>query len=262
VSVRVLVLVPVRLDRLRAPRQPRMPVRSTHVVAVHEPSVAVRELPAHDRTVAPTRATLLLPGAPGLCRGRCEDRLMGNLIASMSISLDGYIAGPDGSFDWGAPDDELHRFHNERVRDLGAEILGRRLYETMLYWETAAEDPALSDTAREFADIWLPLRKVVFSTTLSAVEGANTRLATRGVAEELESLKAETDGDIGIGGAGITAAFTELGLVDEYQLFVCPVAVGGGTPFFSPGQRVDLELIDTQTFGSRVVYLRYAAAQM
>ena len=179
------------------------------------------------------------------------------VIFSMGVSLDGYIAGPGGDFDWAAPDDELHRFHNEQTRELGAHLCGRRLYETMVYWETADRDPSIGATEREFAGIWQALPKVVFSTTLRAVEG-NARLARDGIAEELARVRDEVDGDIAIGGAGLAAQATRLGLVDEYRLFVSPVAVGGGTAFFPLGERIPLELIETRTFGSRVVYLRYA----
>jgi dihydrofolate reductase len=183
---------------------------------------------------------------------------MPKVIYSMSASLDGFIAGPDGSFDWSAPDEELHRFHNRRVQELGAQLLGRRLYETMVYWETAHEDPSAGDVTIEFARIWQALPRVVFSSTLDSVEG-NARLATGGPAEEVARLKAEVDGDIGVGGATLAAAFAELDLIDEYELFLCPVIVGGGTPFFPPLTKpLDLELIETKTFGSRVVCLRYA----
>jgi dihydrofolate reductase len=185
---------------------------------------------------------------------------MPSVIFSMAASLDGYIAGPDGEFGWAAPDDELHRFHNEQTRELGAHLMGRRLYETMVYWETADQDPSIGETEREFADIWQALPKIVFSTTLESVEG-NTRLATDGPAEELARLKAEAGKDIAVGGAGLAATFTELGLIDEYRLFVSPVIVGGGTPFFPPlDDRIDLELVETRTFGSRVTYLRYRRA--
>lgn len=177
---------------------------------------------------------------------------MRNVIFSMSVSLDGYIAGPGGDIGWSAPDDELHRFHNERVRGLSAQLLGRRLYETMLYWETADRDPELGQTAREFAQIWLALPRIVFSNTLAAVEG-NNRLATGSLADEIAGL----DGDVGIGGAGLAAAATELGLIDEYELFVNPVVIGGGTPYFPPNQHIDLDLLETRTFGSRVTYLHY-----
>ena len=182
------------------------------------------------------------------------------LIYSMSVSLDGFIAGPGGDISWGAPDDELHRFHNDRVREIGAHLLGRRLYETMTYWETATEDPSLSDVAREFAPIWLALPKVVFSTTLSEVAG-NARLATDPLADEVARLKAQPGKDIGVGGAGLAGACMELDLVDEVQLFICPVVLGGGTPFFPAlDRRIDLELLETRTFGSRVVHLRYGRA--
>jgi dihydrofolate reductase len=182
--------------------------------------------------------------------------VVGKLIYSMSMSLDGYIAGPDGDFGWSAPDEELHRFHNERVRALGAQICGRRLYETMLYWETADQQP-LADYALEFARIWQPLPKLVVSTTLDTVQG-NARLISDRVVDEVARLKRESSKDIGVGGAGLAATLIEHGLVDEFQPFVNPVAVGGGTPFLpASGARLDLELLETRTFGSRVVYLHY-----
>jgi len=182
---------------------------------------------------------------------------MGRVIHSMSVSLDGYIAGPDGTFGWGMPTEELHRFHNDRVREQGAHLLGRNLYETMRYWETADQDPDAGEIERDFAQLWQALPKVVFSSTLSEVEG-NTRLATEGLAEELARVQEETDGDIGVGGAALAGSYARLGLVDEFQLFVHPVLVGGGTPFFPPlDEQVDLELLETRTFDSRVVYLRY-----
>ena len=180
---------------------------------------------------------------------------MRKVIYSMGVSLDGYIAGPGGDFDWAAPDDELHRFHNEQARELSAHLIGRRLYETMVYWETAGQDPELGETEREFARIWQALPKIVFSTTLDAVEG-NARLATGSLADEITGL----DGDVAVGGAGLAATATDLGLIDEYGLLVNPVVVGGGTPFFPPHHHIDLELVETRTFGSRVTYLRYRTA--
>lgn len=179
---------------------------------------------------------------------------MPNVIYEMSVSADGYIVGPDGAFDWAMPDEELHRFHNDQARGLAGHLLGRRLYETMVYWETAENDP--SDITRDFALIWQALPKVVFSRTLDAVEGANTTLARGDLRAELASLQ----GDVAVGGAGLAAEAARLDLIDEYRLFVYPVAVGGGTPFFPRDQRFDLELIETRTFSSRVVYLRYRAA--
>ncbi len=184
---------------------------------------------------------------------------MPNVIYQMGgVSADGYIAGPDGNFDWSMPDEELHRFHNERTRALAGHLLGRRLYETMVYWETADEDP--SDIAREFALIWQALPKVVFSRTLASVEGANTTLARDALRAELASLQESVRGDVAIGGAGLAAEAARLDLIDEYRLFVHPVAIGGGTPFFPRDHRVDMELVETRTFSSRVVYLRYRAA--
>jgi dihydrofolate reductase len=179
---------------------------------------------------------------------------MPNVIFSMSSSLDGYIAGPDGDFGWTVPDTELHRFHNERVRGLTAHLLGRRLYETMVYWE--GEDESRGEVEREFAELWRALPKVVFSSTLTTVEG-NTRLATGSPAEELAKL----DGDIGVGGAGLAASLIEQDLVDEFHVFVNPVIVGGGTPFLPAlDHQIDLELVETRTFGSRTTHARYRRA--
>ena len=126
---------------------------------------------------------------------------MRSVTYSMNVSLDGYIVGPDGDFDWTAPDEEVFRFVTDEIREVGVHLLGRRLYETMLYWETADQDPSLDDSRLEWAAIWKPLPKVVFSTTLSAVQG-NARLASGGLAEEIERLRAEQgEGDIAIGGA-------------------------------------------------------------
>ena len=182
---------------------------------------------------------------------------MRKLIYSMQVSLDGFIAGRAGDFDWAAPDEELHRFYNEQTTELGGHLLGRRLYEVMVYWETADRDPSIADFARDFALLWQRLPKVVFSTTLTEVEG-NWRLATGGIAEEVARLKQETGGDIGVGGAGLAATLVELDLIDEYEPFVNPVILGGGTPFLPPAQRrIELELLETRTFGSRVVHSRY-----
>ena len=187
---------------------------------------------------------------------------MRRVTYSMSSSLDGYIVGPDGTFDWGGPGEDVLRFWNDEIRGVGVHLLGRRLYETMLYWETADQDPSLDDIQLEWAGLWKPLPKVVFSTTLSAVEG-NARLASGGVAEEIDRLRAEPgEGDIAIGGATLAAAAATLGLIDEYQVLVYPVLVGGGIPFFARNERrVDLELVETRTFSSRVVYLRYRVAR-
>jgi dihydrofolate reductase len=185
---------------------------------------------------------------------------MPNLIFSMTVSLDGFTAGPGGEIDWSPPDEELHRFHNEQTRELGAHLLGRRLYETMVYWETAGEQPSISEYELEFARIWQKLPKIVFSSTLEKVEG-NARLASGGLAEEVAKLKEEPGKDIAIGGAGLAASAMKLDLIDEYRLFLSPVVLGGGTPYFPAlNERIELELVETQTFGSRVVYVRYRRA--
>jgi dihydrofolate reductase len=176
------------------------------------------------------------------------------------VTADGYIVGPDGKFDWSVPDEELHRFHNEHTRALAGQLLGRRLYETMLYWETADEGAEANDIVREFAQIWRALPKVVFSRTLESVEGTNTTLARGDLHAELSSLQESVRGDVAVGGAGLAAEAARLDLIDEYALFVHPVALGGGIPFFPRDQRVDLELLETRTFSSRVVYLRYGVA--
>jgi dihydrofolate reductase len=181
-----------------------------------------------------------------------------SVIYSMGVSLDGYIVGPDGGFDWTEPDPELFRFVTDETRELAAYVMGRRLYETMLYWEAADQDPSLDDDALAWAAIWKPLPKVVFSTTLSAVEG-NAQLATGSLVEEIERLRAEPgDGDIAIGGAALAGEAARLHLIDEYRPRVHPVLLGGGMPFYPQSERrVDLELVESRTFGSQTVYFRY-----
>jgi dihydrofolate reductase len=183
---------------------------------------------------------------------------MGSVIYSMGVSLDGFIAGPDGAIDWAAPDEELMRFHNEQTRQLGAHLCGRGLYQDMLPWETAGESRS-DPNQLEFARIWKALPKVVFSSTLETVQG-NARLATGGVAEELATLKEQSGKDlsVGVGGAGLASTLVELDLIDEYRLFVSPVVLGGGTRYFPAlDSRTTFELAETRTFGARVVYLRY-----
>ena len=182
------------------------------------------------------------------------------LIYSMSVSVDGFIADREGAFAWGAPSDELFAFHLERVRGLGCHLCGRRLYETMLVWET---DPSLRDDelGAAFADVWCALPKVVFSRTLDSVQG-NARLAEASVAEEVAAALEATDKDVEIGGAGLAAAAIALGLVDELRILRNPVVVGGGTPFLPPvTEDIPLDLIETRTFDSRVIYERYGRAR-
>ncbi|WP_030777184.1 dihydrofolate reductase family protein [Streptomyces sp. NRRL F-2664] len=183
---------------------------------------------------------------------------MRSVTYSMGVSLDGYIVGPSGGPDWAPPDEEVFRFVTDEVRGVGVYVLGRRLYETMLYWETVEQNPSLEYSTREFAAVWKSLPKVVFSTTLSAVRG-NARLASGDLAEEVERLRAEPgEGDIAIGGATLAAAAAGLGLIDEYRARVYPVLLGGGIPFFPRSERrVDLELVETHIFRSGVVYFRH-----
>ena len=178
------------------------------------------------------------------------------LIYSMSVSVDGFIADREGAFGWTVPTEEQFRFHIAQTRELGGYLCGRRLYETMLPWET---DPSMRDNelGAAFADVWCAIPKVVFSRTLDSVQG-NARLAEASVAEEAAAALDATDKDVSIGGAGLAAAAIELGLVDELRIFRNPVVVGGGTPFLPPvTEEVRLDLVETRTFGSRVIYERY-----
>jgi len=181
---------------------------------------------------------------------------MRRLIYSMTVSLDGFIAGPDGGIDWTAPDEELFLFHTQQIQEIGVHLCGRRLYEAMVYWETAEESPLTPDQV-EFARIWKALPKVVFSTKLESVVG-NTTLSREGLSEKVSRLKEQPGKDIAVGGAGLARACMNLELIDEWRLFVSPVLLGGGTPYFPPSEsEINLELIETRTLGSRVVYLRY-----
>ena len=183
------------------------------------------------------------------------------LIYSTSVSVDGYVADRDGGIGWTAPSDEVFAFHLARVRGLGAAICGRRLYETMLPWET---DPSMRGTELDaaFADAWAALPKVVFSRTLHSVRG-NARLADSSVADEVTAAIGVTGQDVEIGGAALAATAFELGLVDELRIFRVPIVVGGGTPHLPPTtDTVLLDLVETRTFGSRVIYERYRRADV
>jgi dihydrofolate reductase len=182
------------------------------------------------------------------------------LIYSMSVSVDGFINDRAGALGWSVPDEELFRFHTAQVGRLGYYLCGRRLYETMLVWET---NPSMRDDPLDaaFADVWCALPKVVFSHTLNQVRG-NARLAEAPVAEEVAAALDGSDKDIAIGGAGLAAAAIELGLVDELRMFRNPVVLGGGTPFLPPvADHVRLHLVETRTFRARVIYERYRRAE-
>ncbi|MBG6225424.1 dihydrofolate reductase [Arthrobacter sp. CAN_A2] len=191
---------------------------------------------------------------------------MRNVTYSMGVSLDGYIVGPDGGFDFTTPEEEVFRSAIDELRTVGVHLLGRRLYETMLYWETddpdaSTDDPDASadEPDREWTALWKRLPKVVFSHSLSAVQGSNTRLASVSLADEIERLRADpAEGDIAIGGATLAEEAAALDLIDEYQVRVHPVLVGGGRPFFPPHhRRTDLELVGSRVFGTGVVISRY-----
>ncbi|WP_415954014.1 dihydrofolate reductase family protein [Streptomyces sp. KLOTTS4A1] len=184
---------------------------------------------------------------------------MRKVTYTLGISLDGYIVGPDGDFaSWAPPDEELWDFQMESIREVGVHLLGRRLYEAMLYWETADQEPGVDATQLAWRELWLAIPKVVFSRTLSEVRG-NARLASGSPAQEIARLRAEPgEGDIAIGGARLAAQAADAGLIDEYRTKVCPVLVGGGVPYYPQHERrTDLELVESRTFRSGVVYLRH-----
>jgi dihydrofolate reductase len=182
------------------------------------------------------------------------------LIYSMSVSVDGFISDREGAFAWGAPSEELFRFHTALVSELGGYLLGRRLHEAMLVWET---EPSMRDNEPRaaFADLWCAIPKVVFSHTRDSVQGT-ARLAEASLADEVAAALGATGKDVAIGGAGLAAQAVELGLVDELRIFRYPVVVGGGTPFLPPvTDDIALDLIETRTFGPQVVYERYRLAR-
>lgn len=181
---------------------------------------------------------------------------MRKVIYSMMVSLDGFIAGPNQEADWIQVDEELHTFVNERERAIDTHLYGRRMYEVMSYWQTADTNLATPAFERDYAQIWQGIQKVVFSTTLDRVEG-KTRLARGDVGAEIAALKAQPGKDIGVAGATLAATVIALGLVDQYQLFVQPAILGGGTPYWPPAHRCNLQLVETHQFRSGVAMLHY-----
>lgn len=183
---------------------------------------------------------------------------MRNVSYSMGVSLDGFVVGPDGTFDWTDPDEGLFRHLIGEIQGVGVHLLGRKLYEAMLVWESSDEELGLDEAYREWAAIWRKLPKVVFSTTLGSVQG-NARLATGSLAHEIEQLRSQPgEGSIAIGGATLAREAAELGLIDEYFVRLCPVLVGGGLPYFAhDGRTVDLSLLESRAFGSGVVFVHY-----
>jgi dihydrofolate reductase len=183
---------------------------------------------------------------------------MGKLVYCMNVSLDGYVETPDRSLDWTSVDEELHTWFADRIREEDALLYGRRLYELMTaYWPTAESDPAATDYMLDFARVWNPKPKVVFSTTLDRVD-FNSRLARGDVVEQFALIRREFSGDLEVAGPNLAAQFIRAGLVDEYRLVVHPVILGAGTPFFPRLETpIRLRLVDSRTFASGAKYLAY-----
>jgi len=179
---------------------------------------------------------------------------MTKLIYSAIMSLDGYVADENGNFDWAEPDEEVHTFVNEVERPVGTYLYGRRLYDVMVAWESIAdEQPFIKD----YAEIWRAADKVVYSRSLEAVSSARTRIEQSFDPDAVRQMKAEAERDISVGGPELAGQAIAAGLVDEIQLFLSPVVVGGGTRALPDDIRVDLELLDERRFDNGVVYLRY-----
>jgi dihydrofolate reductase len=176
------------------------------------------------------------------------------------VSLDGFVEGPTRNLDWVIVDEELHSFINDQQNQIDTYLFGRRMYEVMTYWDTAEADPSNPEYVLEFARIWKRVAKIVYSKTLDRVQG-NARLSRGNIVEEIAQLKAQPGKDMSVGGATIAAALIQLGLIDEYQLFIHPVVLGSGTPMFQAADSpIKLQLIETRTFHSGVVLLRYLPA--
>jgi dihydrofolate reductase len=179
------------------------------------------------------------------------------LIYSAITSLDGYVEDAGGQFDWAAPDEEVHAFVNDLERAIGTYLYGRRMYETMVFWETASTGLDQSTVTREFAEIWRAAEKIVYSRTLQTVSSARTRIERDFDLDAIRRLKEASGPDITVGGAELAGQAISAGLVDECELFLTPIAVGGGKPALPADVRTPLELLDEHRFGSGVVYLRY-----
>ncbi len=182
---------------------------------------------------------------------------MTKLIYSAITSLDGYVADEDGNFDWAAPDEEVHSFVNEVERPIGTYLYGRRMYETMLFWETAHAIPDQPAVGREFARIWQEADKIVYSTTLESVSSARTRIERHFDPAVVGEMKRTLGHDISVGGSVLAAQAIKAGVADEVYLFVNPVVVGGGKPALPSGIRLNLTLLNERRFGGGVVLLHY-----
>jgi dihydrofolate reductase len=182
------------------------------------------------------------------------------LIYSAIASLDGYVADESGNFDWAAPDEDVHRFVNDLERNVGTYLYGRRMYEVMAAWETADALPNQTAATEDFAKIWQAADKIVYSKTLAAPSTARTRIERELDREAVRRLKESAGRDLTVGGPNLAAQALEAGLVDELQLFITPVVVGGGTQALPDGLRLELELLEESRFDSGVVYLHYRCA--
>lgn len=181
---------------------------------------------------------------------------MAELIYSAIASLDGYVEDEQGKFDWAAPDEEVHAFVNDLERSIGAYLYGRRMYETMLFWETVSTDDR-SPVAGDYAEIWRAAEKIVYSRTLRTASSARTRFERDFDPGAIRELKKASERDISVGGAELAGEALAAGLVDECQLFLVPIVVGGGKRALPDKVRLRLELLDERRFTSGVVYLRY-----
>jgi dihydrofolate reductase len=179
------------------------------------------------------------------------------LIYSAITSLDGYVADENGNFDWAAPDEEVHAFVNDLERPVGTYLYGRRMYEVMRAWETAQTFADQRPVMQDFAQIWQAAEKIVYSTTLDTASSARTRIEREFDPEAVRQLKAGAGRDLSVGGPGLAAQAIRAGLVDEWRLFLTPIAVGSGNPSLPDDVRVNLELLDERRFAGGVVHLRY-----
>jgi dihydrofolate reductase len=185
---------------------------------------------------------------------------MARLIYSAIASADGYVEDAAGSFDWAAPDEEVLCFVNDLERPVGTYLYGRRMYQTMVYWETARTAPGQPPGVRDFTKLWQAADKIVFSKTLGSVSSAKTRLERTFDRGLIRELKSAADHDITVGGAALAGQAIAAGLVDELQVILAPVIVGGGKPALPSGVRLDMELLDTRRFANGTVFLRYRLA--
>ena len=186
---------------------------------------------------------------------------MAHLIYSAISSLDGYIEDVEGQFDWAAPDEEVHKFINDLERAAGTYLLGRRMYETMMVWETDPNLAADSPLTRDYAGIWQAANKIVYSRTLGTVSTRKTQLERTLDPESIRQLKEAVEQDILIGGPELASHAFRAGLIDECQLFLTPIIVGGGKPSLPDNVRIELELLEERRFGNGTVYLRYRTRQ-